>query len=103
MFFVKFGSRPHDPIWPIDIFIPQAKDAPVVLGFMLADAIDGFPIPFYPQCLQKAHENAALVDFDMTILQDQVVRSVRSILGEHGDRLDELTLQSSDPSSARYR
>lgn len=102
MFFVKFGSRPHDPIWPIDIFIPQVKDAAVVLGYMLADAIDGFPVPFYPQCLQKAHQNAALVDFDMTILQDEVVRSIRVILGEHAGRLDEMSLQPSDPSAARY-
>lgn len=103
MFFVKFGSRAHDPIWPIDIFLPQAKDASTVLGYMLADAIDGFPIPFYPQCLQKAHENAALVDFDMTILQDEVVRSVRGILAEHAGRLDEMSLQPNDPSAARYR
>lgn len=103
LFFVKFGSRPRDPIWPIDIFVPQVKDAATVLGYMLADAIDGFPVPFYPQCLQRAHENAALVDFDMTILQDEVVRSVRGILAEHAGRLDEMTLQPGDPSSARYR
>lgn len=103
MYFVKFGSRPHDPIWPVDILLPQASDAPVVLGYMLADAIDGFPVPFYPQCLQRAHENAALVDFDMTILQDEVIRSVRSILGDSAGRLDELSLQPSDPASARYR
>lgn len=102
MFFVKFGSRPHDPIWPIDIFLPQASEAPTVLGYMLSDATDGFPVPFYPRCLQKAHENAALVDFDMTILQDQVLHSLRVVLGDERDRLDELTLQPSDPSSARY-
>jgi hypothetical protein len=102
MFFVKFGARPHDPIWPIDIFLPQISEAPKVIGYMLADAIDGFPVPFYPRCLQRAHENAALVDFDMTILQDQVLRSVRTILGDRGDTLDELRLQPSDPSSARY-
>lgn len=102
LFFVKFGSRPHDPVWPIDIFQPQVNDAATILGYMLADAIDGFPIPFYPRCLQRAHENAALVDFDMTILQDQVIGCVRSILGPHGDRIDELTLQPSDPASARY-
>ena len=102
MFFVKFGSRPHDPVWPIDIFIPQASEASIVLGYMLADAIDGFPIPFYPRCFQRAHENAALVDFDMTILQDQVTRSIRSLLGDKGGCLDELALQPNDPSSARY-
>jgi hypothetical protein len=102
MFFVKFGSRPHDPVWPIDIFTPQAREASTILGYMLADAIEGFPIPFYPRCLQKAHENAALVDFDMTILQDQVVKSVRSLLGEHSGRLDEMTLETRDPSAARY-
>jgi len=102
MFFVKFGSRPHDPVWPIDIFLPQVQEAPTVLGYMLADAIDGFPVPFYPQCLQRAHENAALVDFDMTILEDEIRRSVRGILAEHGDRLDELSLQPADPSSSRY-
>jgi len=102
MFFVKFGSRPHDPVWPIDIFLPQVKDAATILGYMLADAIDGFPVAFYPQCLQRAHENAALVDFDMAILQDEVVRSVRYILGEHAVRLDEMTLQTADPASARY-
>ena len=102
MFFVKFGSRPHDPIWPIDIFIPQASEAPTVLGYMLADAIEGFPVPFYPRCLQRAHENAALVDFDMTILQDHVTRSVRHLLGDKAGCLDEMSLQPNDPSSARY-
>ncbi len=41
MFYVKFGRRPNDPIWPIDIFIPQAQDASTIMGYMLADAVDG--------------------------------------------------------------
>jgi len=70
LFFDLSRGMREDPVWPIDIFQPQAKDAPTALGYMLADAIDGFPIPFYPRCLQRAHENAAVVDFDLTIPQD---------------------------------
>ena len=103
MYFVKFGNRAHDPIWPIDIFLPQTGQAPAVLGYLLADALDGFPIPFYPQCLQRAHENAALVDFDMDILQDEIIRAIRSTLGENADVLDEFSLVDADPSGRRYR
>src|SRR5688500_15049358 len=102
MVLAKFGARTRDPIWAIDLLQSQSQDAQTVFGYMLADAIDGFPVPFYPQCLQRAHENAALVDFDMTILQDEVIRSVRDILAEHACRLDEMSLQPNDPSAARY-
>lgn len=61
MFFVKFGKSRHDPIWPVDIFEPQINEASAVLGYLLADSENGFPVPFYPLCLQKAHEHAALV------------------------------------------
>ena len=84
MFFAKFGPGPRDPIWPVDIFLPQAKEAQQVLGYMLADAVNGFPVPFYPQCLQRAHENAALVDFDFDILQDQVFDGLREVLARGG-------------------
>ena len=102
MFLVKFGSRPHDPIWPIDILQSQQENAHQILGFLLADAINGFPVPFYPQCLQKAHEHAALVDFDMDILQEQIVTAIRDLLGDEGPLLDEFQLTNFDPSSRRY-
>jgi hypothetical protein len=102
MFFVKFGRRPHDPIWPIDILIAQIPDAQKILGFLLADAIEGFPVPFYPLCLQRAHENAALVDFDMDILQREIVDAIRKTLPDNGQILDELRLQDEDPSQRRY-
>jgi hypothetical protein len=58
---VKFGTGLRDPIWPVDIYLPQASQAHYILGYMLADALNGFPLPLYPQCLQQAHANAALV------------------------------------------
>lgn len=102
MFFVKFGSGTRDPIWPIDIFLPQREDAQAVLGYLLADAIDGFPVPLYPRCLQKAHENAALVDFDFDILQDEIFAGIRAVLGEDAPVLDVFRLQEVDVAQRRY-
>lgn len=102
MFLVKFGSNRRDPIWPIDIFLPQTGDSQVILGSMLADATNGFPVPHYPMCLQKAHENAALVDFDRDILQDYIYEGVRGSLGADAGVLDAFQLQDSDPAQRRY-
>ena len=102
MCFVKFGSGSRDPIWPVDIFLPQASEAQPILGYLLADATDGFPVPFYPRCLQKAHENAALVDFDFDVLQDEVFAGLQTALGPEAHRLDEHRLQEADISQRRY-
>jgi len=103
MFLVKFGNSRRDPVWPIDIFTAQKDNAPIILGSMLADAINGFPIAYYPRCLQKAHENAALVDFDFDILQDHIYDGVRTELGEQSRALDVFRLQDADPAQQRYR
>ncbi len=101
MFFVKFGNSPHDPIWPVDIFLPQSSDHSRVFGTLLDDAMDGFPVPFYPRSLQKAHENAALAGFDMDILQDMVFAGLRQALGAEAPALDVIQLQDADPVSRR--
>ncbi|MBX6329981.1 MAG: hypothetical protein IRY89_15545 [Pseudolabrys sp.] len=102
MFFVKFGNSPRDPIWPIDIFLSQSNDHATIFGYLLNDAIDGFPVPLYPRSLQKAHENAALVDFDMDILQDMIFSGLRATLGKEAPVLDVFRLQDADPASRRY-
>lgn len=102
MFFVKFGGRPRDPIWPVDLLESQVADAQVVFGSLLTDSIEGFPVPFYPRCLQRAHENAALVDFDMDILQQAIVSAIRLSLGDNASVLDELALIDADPAAKRY-
>lgn len=102
MFLVKFGSSTRDPIWPIDVFLPQRGEAQAVLGYLLADAIDGFPVPLYPRCLQKAHENAALVDFDFDVLQDEIFAGIRGALGVEAPVLDAFRLQDLDVSQRRY-
>lgn len=102
MFLVKFGGQKRDPIWPVDIFESQKSEAQAILGSLLADTINGFPVPHYPRCLQKAHENAALVDFDFDILQDFIYSGVRETLKEDAFTLDAFQLQDSDVSQRRY-
>lgn len=102
MFFVKFGSGPRDPIWPIDIAVSQISEAPAILGAMYADAMNGFPVPFYPRCLQRAHEHAALVDFDADLIQDYIFDGIRSLLAEESPLLDVFRLQEHDPARHRY-
>jgi hypothetical protein len=102
MFLVKFGNGPRTPVWPIDIFLPQINDAQAILGYLLADAINGFPVPLYPRCLQKAHEFAALVDFDLDVLQDEIFAGVRTVLGSEARVLDVFKLQDADPAQRRY-
>ncbi len=102
MFLVKFGADPRDPVWPVDILLPQAAEAPIILGSLLADAVHGFPVPCYPLCLQRAHENAALVDFDFNMLQDYIYEGVRHSLGVDAALLDAFQLQDIDPAGRRY-
>lgn len=102
MFLVKFGPHRRDPVWPVDIFVPQVGEAQIILGSMLEDANNGFPVPHYPRCLQKAHENAALVDFDFDILQDFIYEGVRSSLGDDAWALDAFQLQDADLAQRRY-
>jgi hypothetical protein len=102
MYFVRFGERGGDPLWTVDLLSSQTSDAAEVFGYLLADAIDGFPVPFYPRSLQKAHEHAEIVDFDLDILQDEVLAAVRGLL-EKDDRntIEALRLQG-DVAARRY-
>jgi hypothetical protein len=100
MYFVRFGKAKGDPIWAVDIFSCQKSKDAEIFGYLLADAIDGFPVPFYPRCLQKAHEHAEIVDFDLTVLQDDVFAAVRGLVPD-ADVLDEFQLNV-DSSARRY-
>ncbi|HJT58300.1 MAG TPA: hypothetical protein VJ761_17480 [Ktedonobacteraceae bacterium] len=102
MFFVKFGNRPRDPIWPVDILLSQVDAASHIFGCLLADALNGFPVPLYPRCLQKAHENAALADFDFDVLQSYIFDGLRQVLAQESSVLDTFRLQEADPSRRRY-
>lgn len=102
LFLVRFGARSGDSIWAIDIFDSQSDLASEIFGYLLSDAIDGFPIPLYPRCLQKAHEHAEIVGFDLDILQEEIYENVRDMLPpEKRGVLDRFRLNP-DPSGRRY-
>jgi len=102
MHWVKFGSMPHDPIWSVDLLESQVGEADTILGYILNDAVSGFPIPYYPLCLQRAHEHAALVDLDFDILQDEVLSALREVIGAKRTVVDEARLQTADTAQRRY-
>lgn len=102
MFFVRFGPQTGDPVWAVDIFSPQGSQASEIFGYLLADAVDGFPVPFYPRALQKAHEHAEVVDFDLDVLQDEVFAAVRGLLDRDRQPLVDAFRLKPDPSGRRY-
>jgi len=102
MFFVRFGGRSGDPIWIVDLFSSQATRAAEIFGFLLADAINGFPVPLYPRCLQKAHEYAELAGFDIDIMQDALLAAVRTELPERKRHTLDHSQFQQDYSSLRY-
>ena len=80
LYLVRFGKKASNPVWAIDLLDSQTALDAEILGYLLMDTIDTFPIPYYPSCLQKALAHAEVVDFDLDILQDEVIKSIREIL-----------------------
>ncbi len=102
LFLVRFGERMHDPIWAVDLLEMQKDLAPQIFGYLLADAREGFPMPFYPRCLQKAHEFAQIVDFDLDILQDTILDAARGLVGENEQGTFDALRLSPDVANRRY-
>jgi hypothetical protein len=102
LFLVRFGARTGDPIWAVDIFESQSDLSSEIFGFLLSDAIDGFPVPLYPRCLQKAHEHAEIVGFDLDLLQDEIFNNIRNMLAPEKRWLLDGFRLNPDPSGRRY-
>jgi hypothetical protein len=103
MHFVRFGSRSGDPVWTADLLACQGDKAQKIFGCLLADAIPGFPVPFYPMCLQQADRYAQVVDFDLDILQDTLVDAVREQIEPERQAAFEALLLATDVAQRRYR
>ncbi len=104
MFLVKFGDRPLDPVWPVDIAEWQISDAPRILGQLTIDAQQGFPIPDYPMCIQRAHEFAKLTGIEVEVLQDLLVQGMcQQLTPDETERLLRMKYLGQSLAALRYK
>jgi hypothetical protein len=80
LYLARFGKKAGDPVWAIDLLNTQNEFDADIFGYLYMDTFDGFPVPHYPACLQKALEYAQVIDFDLDILQDEVIAAVKDLL-----------------------
>ncbi|MEV5413715.1 hypothetical protein AB0K60_33420 [Thermopolyspora sp. NPDC052614] len=102
MYFVRFGPYSGDPIWTVDIMSRQNKDAQAIFGYLQADAVAGFPIPFYPNCIQQADNFSRVADLDIDIVEDYLVDAVRTQVGEDKAPVIDALRLASDVAARRY-
>lgn len=104
MFLVKFGDRPYDPVWPVDIAAFQVHEADRIIGQLTVDAQNGFPIPDYPMCIQKAHDYAKIGGIEVTILQDILFEGITQNLNDQEkERMLRMKYLGENLASRRYK
>ena len=102
LYLVRFGKLNSDSVWAVDLLPSQSAMDSEVFAYLLADSINGFPVPHYPLCLQRAHEHAQIVGFDMDILQDEVIKSIKEILPNDKGEIIDHQVFNTDQSQKRY-
>lgn len=103
--FAKFGPRRYDPVYPVDVWVyhQQRGEVDEVFSYLLADAQAGFPMPFYPLCLQKAHEQATLSGLEGDLLQELVLNAIRDATGsEEASALEAFRMLSGSRRRSYY-
>lgn len=102
MYFVRFGPHSGDPIWTVDLMSRQDKEAQAIFGYLQADAVAGFPIPLYPNCIQQADSFSRVADLDLDIIEDQLVDAVRDQVGDDKAQVIDALRLASDVAARRY-
>jgi len=102
MYFVRFGSHSGDPVWTADVLAWQAADAQAIFGHLQADAVAGFPVPFYPFSLQQADAHSRVADLDVEIIEDSLVSAVRDLVGRDKAHIVDALRLTTDVAARRY-
>ena len=73
-----------------------------MFGYLLTNAVAGFPIPFYPNCLQQADNHSRVADLDLDIVEDNLIDAIRRQVGpDLSPIIDELRI-ATDVAARRY-
>jgi hypothetical protein len=102
MYFVRFGPHSGDPIWTVDLMARQDMEAQAIFGYLQADAVAGFPIPFYPNCIQQADSFSRVADLDLDIVEDELVDAIRGQVGDDKAPIIDALRLASDVAARRY-
>lgn len=104
LFLVKFGDRPFDPVWPVDIAEWQLSDVDKIIGQLAKDAQPGFPIPDFPMCVQKAHDYAKVNGLEVDILQDILFEGItQKLTPEDKEKVLRMKYLGQNLTNIRYR
>jgi hypothetical protein len=104
LYLAKFGDRPYDPVWPVDVAVWQQPMTERILGQLTVDAQQGFPIPDYPMSIQKAHEFAKLTGLEVEVLQDLLLQGMTQNLNNaESERLLRLKYLGKSLAALRYK
>lgn len=104
LFLVKFGNRPFDPVWPVDIAEWQIQEADKIIGQLTRDAQPGFPIPDFPMCVQKAHDFAKVNGLEVDILQDILFEGItQNLTPQEKEKVLRMKYLGQNLTNIRYR
>jgi hypothetical protein len=104
LFLVKFGNRPFDPVWPVDIAEWQLPEVDKIIGQLTRDAQPGFPIPDFPMCVQKAHDFAKVNGLEVDILQDILFEGItQNLTPEEKEKILRMKYLGQNLTNIRYR
>jgi hypothetical protein len=93
MFLTRLSGSLAAPLWAVDIFDEQISHAERIMSCLLADSRDGFPIPCYPNAIQRAHDASKLTDIDAEIINRAIMESIHDLVGqEHRTVIDRINL-----------
>ncbi len=102
MHFARFGGEHDDPVWTLDTLHWQSDRADEILGCLLRDTKQSYPIPTYPQTLIDADAGAQISKMDTELLRDAFLDSVGKSVSPEQRRVLDSQVLAVDYASRRY-